>query len=266
MHAQSALQRFCDTFSFTPEMSADLPALQALQQFYVQHLPFENIDVLLGKPISIEPADVVEKLLINRRGGYCFEHNTLFRLLLEAMGFNVSTLLARVVWGAAENAASPETHMVLLVELQGRQYLADVGFGGVSLTRPLLLEQGEQHGFILKQDNVGDWLLSVNLGDKAHPMYRFRQRACEAVDIVVANHFVSTWPQSHFRHHLLMARIIDGVQVNMTDLRQTTHGETRRETHVQNFAEFCSRVKAFFTDEKAISEAELEVIYRKVGQ
>ncbi|CUU26077.1 N-acetyltransferase (plasmid) [Duffyella gerundensis] len=266
MHAQSALQRFCDTFSFTPDMSANLPALQALQQFYVQHLPFENIDVLLGKPISIEPADVVEKLLIKRRGGYCFEHNTLFRLLLEAMGFNVSTHLARVVWGAAENAASPETHMVLLAELQGRHYLTDVGFGGVSLTRPLLLEPGEQHGFMLKQDDSGDWLLAANLNDKAHPMYRFHQRACEAVDIVVANHFVSTWPQSHFRHHLLMARIIDGVQVNMSDWRQTTHGETRREMHVQNFAEFCSQVKALFTDEQAISEAELEVIYRRVGQ
>ena len=106
---------------------------------------------------------IQRKLVGARRGGYCFEHNLLFRGVLDALGFRTRSLGARVVWGRTDAEMPARTHMLLLVDLEGRTYLADVGFGGVTLTAPLVLETGREQATPhepFRLDSIGDERLS----------------------------------------------------------------------------------------------------------
>src|SRR5687768_6422913 len=122
------------------------PTLAVLRELHALHpaaIPFEAIDCLLDRGIDISPQAVDAKLIHGRRGGYCFEQNGLFARVLQALGFEVENLAARVRWNMPPEApAQPRTHQVLRVPVDGRTYLVDVAFGGCVLTAPLLFEPG----------------------------------------------------------------------------------------------------------------------------
>src|SRR5262249_22835344 len=109
-----------------PSRTAD--GLAALHLAHATHIPFENLDVLLGRPVKLDGVSLQKKLVGDRRGGYCFEQNMLFSLVLERLGFKLARLAARVRYRA--NRLLPRTHMLLMVEADGARWLADVGFGG----------------------------------------------------------------------------------------------------------------------------------------
>jgi N-hydroxyarylamine O-acetyltransferase len=112
------------------------PTVATLRNLHFAHatqIPFENLDILLGHPISLDLAALASKLVTARRGGYCFEQNTLFAAVLESLGFVVTRLAARVRFGST--AIRPRSHMLLSVAIDGVEWLADVGFGGEGLTR-----------------------------------------------------------------------------------------------------------------------------------
>ncbi len=112
-------------------------ALADLQQAHVGAVPFENLDILLGRPIALDLESLQAKLVTARRGGYCFEQNTLFQAALETMGFEVTALAARVRVGATGIRA--RTHMLLRVDLPEGPFVADVGFGADGPVRSLPL-------------------------------------------------------------------------------------------------------------------------------
>lgn len=255
--------RFAELAGFTTAPQADLSTLCQLHQRWPALIPFENIEVLLGRPVSINVAQIAEKLLSRRRGGYCFEHNLLFRQILDETGFEVTPHLARVVWGRAEPDATPQTHMLLTLTIDGVRYLADVGFGGVSLTAPLRLEEGEQHSYRLERFGKEEWLLSVNSGGEWRLMYRFADRACEQADILVASHFVATHPESLFRQNLMMAKIINGRQSNLFNRRLTVYGAEKYEQEAESYEAFRALLLSFFIAESVLSEAEIQAIYAK---
>ncbi len=185
-----------------------LAVLRALHEAHVGSIPFENLDILLGKPIALDLPSLQAKLVAARRGGYCFEQNTLFRGALEAVGFAVTSLAARVRAGAT--ALRPRTHMLLLVDLPEGRFLADVGFGGDGPVHPLPLKvagEGEEDapGFRLLRE--GDlWVLS---GDAAGPradLYAFTLEPHYPVDYEMASHFTSTHPRSPFLLTLTVQR------------------------------------------------------------
>ena len=118
------------------------PSLTLLRSVIARHtgsIPFENLDIVLGRPIRLDIGSVQAKLVGAGRGGYCFEQNTLLQAALERLGFAVSSLMARVVRTAAADAMTPRTHMLLRVDLPEGAYLADVGFGNLTPTGPLML-------------------------------------------------------------------------------------------------------------------------------
>src|SRR5262249_30740485 len=112
--------------------------LERLHLAHTTHIPFENLNVLLGRPIRLDLDSLQAKLVRDRRGGYCFEQNTLFASVLEQIGFRVTRLAARVRLGA--HRLLPRTHMLLRVDVDGQPWLADVGFGGAGLLQPILLK------------------------------------------------------------------------------------------------------------------------------
>ena len=122
---------------YAGEREASPSVLEALHQAHATHIPFENLDIFLGRAIELDLASLQAKLVAGRRGGYCFEQNLLFSSVLQAFGFAVTQLAARVRRG--NGVLLPRTHMMLEVEAGGRQWLADVGFGSDGLLAPVPL-------------------------------------------------------------------------------------------------------------------------------
>jgi len=187
--------------------------LQTLCRLHFLHplaIAFENLDPLLQRQVKLDLASLEQKLVQGNRGGYCFEQNLLFMAALMALGFRVSGLAARVLWGRGEDAVTPRSHMLLKVELPEGTYLADVGFGGLTLTAPLRLEAGWEQATpheIFRLDREGDmWRMRAKLGEEWRSLYRFSLDEQFLVDYEITNYFISTSPESHFLHSLMAAR------------------------------------------------------------
>lgn len=189
------------------------PTLDTLQAVVAAHssaISFENIDVLLGRPPKLDLSSLQNKMIANGRGGYCFEQNILFRAGLRSLGFDVTSLLARVVRGLPIDAPRPATHMVLTVELPEGAFLADVGFGNATPTAPLAfapdLEQQTPHEK-MRFIQIGQELtLQSRLGDKWEHIYRVAALPRVDAEFEICNWFTATHPDSPFRNNLIAAR------------------------------------------------------------
>jgi N-hydroxyarylamine O-acetyltransferase len=206
-HALVDLDAYFARIGYAGHRAPSFDILRALHAAHVSTIPFENLDVLLGRGIRIDLDSIERKLVRDRRGGYCFEHNTLFAAVLRTLGFDVITLAARVLWNVPNPAVMPRTHMTLLVTFDRRRYLADVGFGGVALTEPLLFEpmrNSSPSRRIVRGEN--DYLHQVWRNESWSDVYRFTLEPHIAVDYELANWFTSTHPASRFRQNLIVAR------------------------------------------------------------
>ncbi len=186
-----------------------LDALVSLHRAHCAAIPFENLDILLGRAIELELEALQAKLVRARRGGYCFEHNTLFQSVLQALGFQVTPLAARVRAGTTSTRA--RTHMLLKVDLAEGAFVADVGFGGDGLVHPIALGEGAETwvGFMghrLRREGPDWWVLEGNEGSGWSDLYAFTLEPHHPIDFVMANHFTSTWPRSSFVTNLTAQR------------------------------------------------------------
>ncbi len=196
--------------AYTGPRDATLSTLTAIHQHHARAIPYENLDVLLGRPISLDLAAIEQKLVHARRGGYCFEQNALLRDVLRALGFQVTQLIARVRWQVPADVSTALVHMVLRVDLGDGSMIADVGFGSRSLITPLALEfDREQSGSIEPRRLIrrGALVVHQTLHDDAWvDVYQFAPDPVPAVDFELGNWFTSTHPQSRFRLNLAVAR------------------------------------------------------------
>ena len=203
-----------------------LATLRALHAAHPRAIPFENIDALMGVSVGLDLASLQDKIFRQGRGGYCFEHNLIFMHALDALGFTVSGLAARVLWGQPEDAITARSHMLLRVELGGRVYIADVGFGGLTLTAPLLLQPGEQDTphETFRVVEIGDHLrLQAKIGEEWRTLYRFDMGQAYEPDYRVASHFLSTHPSSHFLSTLVAALALPDRRHALRNNRLSTH-------------------------------------------
>ena len=179
---------------------ADLATLSALHLAHVTSIPFENLDVLWRRGIALDAASLQSKLVRGGRGGYCFEQNALFALALEALGFDVVPLAARVRYRATR--LLPRTHQLLLVTIGGERHIADVGFGGNTLLAPLPLVAGEtfaQHAWRYRLVREGDLhVLQIEATEGFVDLYAFTLERAARPDLEMANWYVSTHPASRF--------------------------------------------------------------------
>ncbi|MET2829642.1 arylamine N-acetyltransferase family protein [Mesorhizobium shangrilense] len=206
---------------------ASLATLQALHRLHPQAIPFENVDPFLGQPVQLDLASLQKKIIADRRGGYCFEHNLILMHALKALGLEVSGLAARVLWGQPEDAVTARSHMLLRVELGGRTHIADVGFGGMTLTAPLLLEPGlEQqtpHETYRIVETGDHFRLQANVGSDWRTLYRFDMQQQYEIDYSVANYFLSTHPTSHFLSTIVAARALPDRRYALRGNRLSIH-------------------------------------------
>jgi N-hydroxyarylamine O-acetyltransferase len=231
------LPAYLRRIGYTGDVKPDAATLRALAAAHVASIPFENLDPFLGVPVVLELPRLERKLVAFGRGGYCFEHNFLFREVLRTIGYPVAGLIARVLWQRDESEITAQSHMLLRVEIEGESWLADVGFGGMVLSGALRLlpdvEQPSAHEpYRLLQDGES-WRMQALVRGQWSTLYRFDLQPREDIDYVVANHYTSTFPQSHFLHQLVAARSAPGRRLSLRNRDFTVHhlgGESVRRT------------------------------------
>lgn len=228
------LDAYLARIGYAGPRTATLDTLEAVHALHPAAIPFENLNPLLGWPVSLDVGSLQAKLVAGGRGGWCFEHNTLLRHALEALGFSVTSLAARVLWNALPNSPiGPRSHMLLRVDLGDRRYIADVGFGGNVLTAPLRLEPHvaqptphEPHrllplenGFVLEASWSGEW----------KPLYRFTMEPQFPADFEVSNWYLCHHPSSFFRQMLIGARATAGGRYALRNNTLAIHRKSKTE-------------------------------------
>lgn len=220
------LEAYLARIHFSGARSPRFDTLAEIQLRHVCSIPFENLDILLGRGIRIDLASVQQKLVTDKRGGYCFEQNTLLAAALRSLGFRVTTLSARVRWQVPPETETALTHMMLLVEAEGRRFIVDGGFGAASLTAPLLLdtdaEQSTPHESrrLLRRDGV--YVHQVKHAGEWADLYVFTLQPMLTPDYEMGNWFTSTWPQSRFRQNLTAALTYEHGRYTLLN-REFTH-------------------------------------------
>ena len=218
------LTRYLARIGFGGTTAPDLATLAAIHAAHVDAIPFEGLDPLLGHPVRLDLASVQEKLVDNRRGGYCFEQNTLLKAALEDIGFKLVGLSGRVRWmSSPDSALGPRTHMLLKVDLQEGPYLADVGFGACLLDTPLRfetdVEQPTAMGTYRLSETDGLFSLSAKQPAGWRVMYVFDLEPQIQSDYELGNWFTSTSPLAPFLSTLIMERVSGDMRYKLMNRR-----------------------------------------------
>ncbi|MFF0143962.1 N-hydroxyarylamine O-acetyltransferase [Amycolatopsis sulphurea] len=205
---------------------ADLAALRVLQERHLTRVPFENLSVHLGETIELTEAALFDKIVLRRRGGFCYELNGLFAALLRALGFE-ATLHAAQVYGPDGTPGPPLDHACVLVQLDGELWLADVGFGRFS-KQPLRLSAVEPQPdgeceYLLLDAEHGD----VDVLQDGQLLYRLERRPRRLSDFLPMAWWQSTSPDSHFTQNLTCSRLTAQGRVTLSGTRliETVEGE-----------------------------------------
>ncbi|HEV7279237.1 MAG TPA: arylamine N-acetyltransferase [Pirellulaceae bacterium] len=211
------LDAYFDRIGYDGSRKPTQATLEGIVLHHVRSIPFENLNSLLGQPVRTELPSIQAKLVFDRRGGYCYEQNLLLLHVLWLLGYRANGLAARVLWGQPDGALPPRSHMLLRVEMAGRAYLVDVGFGGMTPTAPLLLQAGidqaTPHEAFRLVARGAEFELQTCLGDEWKKVYRFDLQEQAPGDYAAANWWVSTHPESLFTQNLFVSRVEDGKRI-----------------------------------------------------
>jgi N-hydroxyarylamine O-acetyltransferase len=223
------LKGYFDRIGFAGSIAPSLATLELLHALHPGTIPFENLNSLLGLPTPLDLPSIERKLLHERRGGYCYEHNLLFAAVLEELDYSVRRLSARVVWSDPPSIDEDAHHMLLAVDIGGATYIADVGNGGLSLTTPLRLradvEQTTPHETYRLTGGQPEWQLEVKQADAWRPLYVFEPKAREDADFAASNVYLSTHPDAAFRRELRVALSPSGKRLVLRNNRLSTRVE-----------------------------------------
>lgn len=204
------IDAYFERIGYVGSRSVSFDTLAAIHLQHATAIPFENLNPLLRWPVRLDAQSLEQKLVRDKRGGYCFEQNLLLSHVLRGLGFQITGLAARVLWNAPEGTVTPRGHMLLLVNIDGRRYAADVGFGGLTLTAPLRLEvdveQSTPHEpFRLSAARDG-FVMQAKIGNTWRSLYQFDLQEQFLADYEVTNWYLSNHPSSHFVTGLIAAR------------------------------------------------------------
>jgi N-hydroxyarylamine O-acetyltransferase len=247
--------RLDDYFARIGYRGARAPTLAALRELHARHveaIPFENLSAFMGETVRLDFESLLAKLLQPGRGGWCFEHNLLFAGVLESLGYEVRRLAARVRWNVAPNVTTARSHMLMRVRAEGRDYIADAGFGGLTLTAPLRLEphaeQATPHEAHRLLPEGEGFALQAKVGGEWATMYVFDLQEHQLPDYEVSNWYLSTHPQSQFVKGLIAARAAPDRRHALRNTRYSVHypdGRTQR-TFLESPAAFRATLRDAF--------------------
>ncbi len=228
MSQEANLDAYLKRINYAGSIAPTLETLSLLHQLHPAAIPFENLDPLMEVPVRLQLSDLEQKLIVEKRGGYCFEQNLLFKAVLEAMDFSVTPLAARVLWNRAPGEEAPINHMVLLVDVAGAPYLADLGFGGQVATAPLRLkadlEQPTPNEPYRLIGGDPDWRVETEIRGEWRPVFSFELTPQTIEDYTALNDAAML----SMRDYLRVARVEGSRRHTLLNARLRTHeaGET----------------------------------------
>ncbi len=250
---------------FGDTVKSDYATFAAMHLAHVNSIPFEGLDPLIGRPVKLDIDSVQTKLLDCRRGGYCFEHNMLFKAALEDMGFKVTGLAARVRWMSPPNSPlGPKEHMLLKVDLPEGAFLADVGFGACLMDSPIPLVTNVDHstamGTFRISEEGGLFWLSAKQPSGWRTAYAFDLEPQISSDYELGNWYTSTSPHVPFTSMVIMERLMGDRRYKLVSNRFVVEGRdgfVSEERVIDNAAEFGQILDKTFDIETPIPVEEL---------
>lgn len=205
---------------YTGSLAPTRETFVALHRAQAYSIPFENLDIHLGRPIGLDAASLSRKLLAEHRGGYCYELNGLFGQVLRQLGFTVTNLVGRNLIAGAP--LRPRAHQLLLVEVDGQPWVADLGFGGNTLLEPIPLEVGPEHrmGFDtyrLQAAPQHNYHVQLLIDGQWQSLYTFTLDEAQPSDYQMMSYFYSNSPDSPFRQQRICARATPDYRATLVD-------------------------------------------------
>jgi N-hydroxyarylamine O-acetyltransferase len=242
------------------------PTLATLNRLIFAHshsISYETMDIMLGRPPQLDVATLQRKMIVNKRGGYCFEQNMLFRAGLRSLGYQITSLQGRVIRGLAIDAPRPAIHMLLRIELPEGSYLADVGFGNLAPTCALLLkpevEQETPHEVMRFIDVAGELTLQARLKHGWEHIYRVIPYPRYDGEYEITNWYTATHPDTPYQGNIIAARPgPNRTRVTMYNARVTVRDADGRaeKRWLKNESEYCDVLRREFG--LNLSEQEIE--------
>jgi N-hydroxyarylamine O-acetyltransferase len=233
----SFLKKYLQRISYTGTARADLETLQTILRLHTSTIPFENLNPLLHWPVKLDIESLQEKIIDNQRGGYCFEHNILLSEALREIGFEVRWLGGRVLWNRPEGTVNARTHMLLQVTVNGEEFIADTGFGGLTLTGALRLQAGIEQTtphepFRLIKEGE-EYTVEAKVREEWKPLYFFSLQQQVIKDYEVMSWYLCNHPDSHFIKTLRAAISAPGIRYALNNKEFAIHhlnGGTERKS------------------------------------
>lgn len=224
------LTAYLERIAVPGPITADAPGLRRLHRAHLGSVPFENLGIHLGEPISLDESDLLDKVVTRRRGGFCYELNGAFALLLEALGARVERVSARVFGDG--RLGPPLDHLALLVHGADGSgpWLADVGFGSHASYPLRLDDRGEQAdpGGLFQLADAADG--DVEVRKDSEPQYLIERRARALEEFVPTCWWQQTWPGSHFRQSTICSLLTDDGRISLSGSTLIrTAGDSRTE-------------------------------------
>lgn len=223
---KNELKLYFDRIGLAISVSPTLEVLTVICQHHTRTIPFENIDPVLGIPIKLDMQAIHQKLLVEKRGGYCFEHSMLLMEVLAEIGYKVRGITSRPASSYNKKNKATRTHMALVVTHKEKDYLIDVGYGSLVPTEPLLLEENLIQSTALGDYKITregtDFLLQTFVQNHWRPLYIFDLREQVYADFEVANWYISNHPNSYYVNNLMASIVKGDAHYSLNNNRLTT--------------------------------------------
>jgi len=240
--------QYLHRIQFQGNYDTTLESLFRIQEAHLYRVPFENLDIHIGRKIDL--TKTYDKVVVNHRGGFCYELNGLFYLLLKELGFKVKMISARVF--SDEEHRSPEyDHLAIIAELGTTNYLVDVGFGEFAL-HPLKIEidvlQDDPRGqFMIQRFDKESVVVKKKDGDKYVPQYSFTPIERSMEEFLPRCEYQQTSPESHFRKNKMCSLPIPEGRITIAgDILKITRREKVSETQLNTEEEFKNALEKYF--------------------
>ncbi|UNM97201.1 arylamine N-acetyltransferase [Ignatzschineria rhizosphaerae] len=255
-----------------------LKLLTLIQQKHIEAFPFQSISTLSEELISLKLQDMMQKVVMENRGGYCYELNMLLLHLLQYLGFEAEIISGRIVHQNDILALTQRTHVLLKVTIDEQLYICDVGYGGLVPPIPLLIKTHK-----IQPTNLGAYqiiyhpkekiyTLNCQVADKWQILYSFELTPQPFVDLIVGNWFISTYPQSPFKQRLMVAKTEAGmIRHSLLNNRYSCHELGQPSTHItfNSSAEILAFIKDQFQLEilhESKSKASISALLDRLSQ
>ena len=243
--------KYLERINYQGGAEATIEVLNALQKKHLLSVPFENLDIYYKIPIGLNPGNIFEKVVIKRRGGFCYELNSLFYELLRAIGFDVKMISARV-FNQQQKVFSPEfDHLAIIANLDSVDHLVDVGFGEFTFL-PLKIElnttQNDERGkFRIDKYNEVYYQVSKQADENWTPEYMFTLKERDLNEFSEMCHYNQSSPQSHFTQNTFCSLPTENGRITVsTNKIKITEATSITESPITGEQEFLLALEKYF--------------------